>query len=85
MNEKKYLIELGKLPGSRKNEVIRAVNQKVAKKKFALKGETEEMFFDRLMNEAAAHEKKYGKWPVFDMGEIESDDPVLDVYSKPVK
>ena len=33
-----------------------------------------------MVAEAEAHEKKYGFYPVFEMEEIEYDDPVLDNY-----
>ena len=82
MTEKEYLVELGKIRGSRKNQIIRAVNNKIPKDKAGLKSPVEKKFFDNLMKEAEAHEKKYGFWPTFDMCEIETDDPVLDVYKE---
>ena len=86
MTEKKYLTELAAMRGSRKNEIIAAVNRKVSSKDAGLKTEVERTFYARLWKEAAAHEKKYGKWPVFDMCEIETDDPRLDIYSsEPVR
>ena len=80
MNEKEFIIELSKIPGSRLNQIIDAVNRKVAKDKTGLKDEVEKKFFDDLMQEAEEHVKKYGSWPTFEMCEIESDDPVLDIY-----
>lgn len=84
MNEKEYFRKLSDIPGSRKNQIIDAVNRKVAKDKAGLKDEVEKMFFDRLMLEAAAHEDKHGFWPTFEMCEIESDDPKLDIYNDEV-
>ena len=80
MDEKNYFKSLYAAKASRLNQIISAVNRKVEKKSAGLENEFEEMFFDRLMTEAKAHEKKYGKWPVFEMNEIESDDPALDIY-----
>lgn len=85
MDYNKYLRELGKIPGSRLNVIVRAVNSKLPKDQIELNSEVEDMFFDRLMKEANAHVKKYGDWPVFDMFEIESDDPILDIYKDPVE
>ena len=81
MDYKAYLNELGKIKGSRKNQIIRAVNSKTPKKEFKFKSDVEEKFFDNMMTEAAAHEKKHGFWPTFEMCEIESEDPVLDIYN----
>lgn len=83
MTEKEYLVKLSAMRGSRKNEIITAVNHKVPKKDAGLKTEVERIFYARLWKEAAAHEEKYGKWPVFDMCEIETDDPCMDIYSDP--
>jgi len=44
-----------------------------------------EKFYENLMREANEHLEKYGSWPVFEMGEIEYDDPVLDIYKDDVK
>lgn len=81
MDQKQYLRELGKLSGSRMNELITYVNYQAAKDKVKFNDEVEEMFFDRLMEEAKEHEKKWGDWPSFAMCEIETDDPVLDIYN----
>ena len=75
-----YSIELGKIPTSKLNEIIYAVNCKVSKEKLALRSAKESRFFDNLVDEAVAHEEKYGFWPTFEMGEIEYDDPRLDIY-----
>lgn len=83
MTEKEYLVKLGAVRESRKNEIISAVNRKVPQKKAGLKTEVERIFYERLWKEATAHEKKYGKWPVFEMCEIETNDPRLDIYSSP--
>ena len=83
MTEKEYLVALGKLRGSQKNKIISAVNHKVSRKEIGLKTEVERTFYTRLWKEATAHEKKYGEWPVFDMYEIETDDPLLDIYNEP--
>lgn len=83
MTEKEYFVKLGALRESRKNDIIAAVNRKVPKKEAGLKTEVERIFYARLWREAEAHEKKYGKWPVFEMCEVETDDPRLDIYSTP--
>ena len=84
MNEKEYMEALRKMPGSRQNDIIQAVNCKVPKKEAGLKTEVEEMFYDRLWKEADTYEKRGGKRPVFDPVEIETDDPRLDIYNEPV-
>lgn len=83
MTEKEYLVKLSALRESRKNDIISAVNQKVPKKEAGLKTEVERVFFARLWREAVAHEKKYGKWPVFEVCEVETNDPRLDIYNEP--
>lgn len=83
MTEKEYRVALSKVRGSRKNDIIDAVNNKIPKEKAGLETEVEKLFYKRLWKEATAHEKKYGKWPVFEMCEIETDDQVLDIYSTP--
>lgn len=85
MTEKEYYKALSETRTSRLNDIIYAVNCKVPKKEAGLKNEFESMFYDRLTAEAKAHEKKYGEWPVFEMGEIETDDPHLDIYRDEVK
>ena len=48
-------------------------------------GEVEERYYAGLIRQAEDHVKEYGNWPVFEMGEIDYDDPVLDIYSTPVE
>ena len=83
MTEKEYYSGLYEMSGSRANEIIDAVNRKVPKDKAGLNTEVEEMFYDNMVAEADAYEKRGGVRPVFDMVEIETDDPVLDIYSTP--
>lgn len=83
MTEKEYLVKLSEVRESRKNEIISAVNRKIPKEKAGLKTEVERTFYERLWKEATAHEKKYGKWPVFEVCEIETNDPRLDIYNSP--
>ena len=80
-NEKKNAIR--ELPGSRWNTIIDAVNKNIPKDKAGLRNEAEEDLYDNMKAEADAYEKRGGVRPVFDMVEIESDDPVLDIYSTP--
>ena len=80
MDEKEFLRELGKIRTSRINEIIRAVNMQIPKAEAGLKNDVEEKFFDDTTREADELEKKHGVRPVFDMGEIEYDDPILDIY-----
>ena len=65
---------------SRENEIIHAVNAKIPREKAGLKNEEERQCYDRLWKEAEDHEKEYGFWPTFEMGEMEWDDPKLDIY-----
>lgn len=81
MDENVYYRKLGEKRTSRLNQIIYAVNCKVPKANIRLDDEVEEMYFDRLMMQAKAHEEKYHEWPSFEMGEIESDDPCLDIYN----
>lgn len=76
-----YQHELGEIRASRLNDIMHAVNCKAPKEEFDLMSETESQFFDNLVAEAKAHEEKYGFWPVFEMLEIDYDDPRLDIYS----
>lgn len=80
MKEEMYFNELRNLPASRINVILKAVNEKKALKESDAKSEVEKMLYERTMKEARTHEQKYGKWPVFEMCEIESDDPALDIY-----
>lgn len=84
MTEAEYMKGFHEMGGSRKNEIIRAVNMKATKEEIELKGEVEEKFYDNLVAQAEAHEKKWGEWPTFEMCEIESDDPKLDIYRESV-
>lgn len=81
MDEKKYISELCKIKTSRLNQIIRAVNYKVPEEEIGLDGEVEKQFYDNLIKQANDHVKKYGFWPVFEMGEVEYDDPILDIYN----
>lgn len=81
MDEKKFISKLGKIRSSRLNQIIYAVNCKVPEKEIGLNGEVEKMFYDSLIEQANEHVKKHGFWPVFEMCEIETDDPVLDIYN----
>lgn len=72
------------ISGSRWNVIIAAVNANIPKEKAGLKGEEESKIYDEIKAEADALEKRGGVRPVFDPVEIESDDPALDIYSKPV-
>jgi hypothetical protein len=82
-NEKKNAIR--EIPGSRWNAVISAVNENVPKDKAGLMNEAEEALYDEIKAEADALEKRGGVRPVFDMVEIESDDPALDIYNTPAE
>lgn len=84
MTEAEYIKGLHEISGSRKNEIIHAVNLKASKEEIELKGAIEEKFYDNLVAQANEHEKKWGEWPVYQMCEIESDDPKLDIYNEPV-
>ena len=83
MTEREFLTALGKIPASRSNHIICAVNCKVPKEEFAFQNAIEEIFYDRLVEEANRLEKQYGSRPVFEMEEIDYDDPVLDIYREP--
>ena len=85
MDHKEYLHELGKVRASRLNDIMYAVSCKVPKDEIGLKSEVEEMFHDDLIEEATAHEEKYGFWPVFEPLEIDYDDPRLDIYNDPIE
>ncbi len=81
MSDKEYMRALSKVPASRINEITSAVNSKTPKAKAGLKNEVESKYYDNLWKEAMAVQKKHGNWPVFDMAELESDDPALDIYN----
>lgn len=80
MTEKEYMRELSKVRASRLNEIASAVNSKTPKAKAGLENEVESRYYDELWKEAMDVQKKHGKWPVFEMAELESDDPALDIY-----
>lgn len=82
-NEKKNAVR--ELPGSRWNAIIAAVNKMIPKEKAGLLNEAEEYLYDKIKADADDFEKRNGERPVFDMVEIESDDPVLDIYNSPVE
>ena len=67
--------------GSEKNDIIRAVNNQIAKDQAGLKDDVQKAYYDYLWKSAELHQKAYGFWPVFDMYEMESDDARLDIYS----
>lgn len=81
MSDKEYLKALGKIPASRLNEIASAVIDKTPKAKAGLKNEVESKFFDNLWKQAMDTQTTYGEWPVYEMSEIESEDPKLDIYS----
>lgn len=82
-NEKKNAVR--ELPGSRWNAIIAAVNENIPKEKAGLLNEVEEALYDSIKAEADSLEKRGGVRPVFDKVEIESDDPVLDIYNSSVE
>lgn len=73
---------LGDLPTSRINRILVAVNRKVPKGEADLRSEQERECYDGFWEEAEEHLARYGFWPTFEMGEIEYDDPVLDIYGE---
>jgi len=81
MTKKEYFKRLCEARASRLNVIIGAVNSKLKQQDAGLRDEFERMFFDNLVAEAKSHEEKYGFWPTFEMMEIDTDDPVLDIYS----
>lgn len=80
MNEKEYLRELDKITTARKNMITRAVNAKETLEESGAVTEIEKLYYEHLFNEAVALEQKHGIWPVFEMWEIDYDDPILDIY-----
>lgn len=81
MTEKEYMQALGEIPTSRLNKIIYAVNSRISKEEAGLQGEVEERFFEELVAEADAYEKRGGVRPFFTPGEIETEDPCLDIYN----
>lgn len=67
------------------NMVLRLVNMKIPKAEVENLTKEEAELYDSSWAEAEAHEKKYGEWPVFEMVEIEWEDPALDIYKDPVE
>ena len=74
-----YIEELGKIKTSRLNEIIVAFNKQQPKETLEL-SEVELVFYENLEREAQEHFDKYGFYPVFEVGEIEYDDEVLEIY-----
>lgn len=71
---------MAEIPTSRVNQIIDAVNRRYPKEAIGVEPGEEESRYDSFWAEAEAHAERYGFWPTFEMGEIESDDPVLDIY-----
>ena len=69
-------------PTSRINQILYAVSCKVPKTEFGELTEQEAACYDGFWAEAEGHQERYGFWPTFEMGEIEYDDPVLDIYGR---
>ena len=84
MDKKIYYSELSKMKASRLNQITHAVNCKVPKEEIGLKNEVEETYYNSLIAQANEHVKQHGFWPTFDMDEIETDDPALDIYKDEV-
>lgn len=80
MTEKEYMRALSEIPTSRLNQIIYAVNSQLSREEAGLNGEVEERFFNELVAEADAYERRGGVRPFFTPGEIESDDPCLNIY-----
>ena len=79
---KEYLRELDNVPNRRKNEIIRLVNYKTPKDEIPFRSRTEEQFYENLIREAEETQNRIGVWPIFELCEIDYDDPVLDIYSQ---
>lgn len=73
-------MNLDGIPTSRVNRILHAVNCKVAENEFGELTDQEAECYAGFWTEAERHQERYGFWPTFEMGEIESDDPVLDIY-----
>lgn len=71
-----------KAGASKKNDITHAVNCKVSAADAGLSDKFEKAYYDYLWKEAELHQEAYGFWPVFEMEEIEWDDPRLDRYSE---
>ena len=79
-SKSKRNMDLNGIPASRINRILYAVNCKVPKTEFGNLSEQEASCYDGFWKEAEEHQSKYGFWPVFEMSEIEYDDPALDIY-----
>ncbi|MBR3314662.1 MAG: hypothetical protein IKG18_11045 [Atopobiaceae bacterium] len=79
MDDKEYRKLLGEKRASRLNVIIAAVNRRTPKDELDI-DEVESRFYDELEEGARQLEEKYGERPVYEMDEIEWDDPVLDIY-----
>ena len=84
MDEREYMAAIEAKPGSRLNVIIAAVNARLPKSGLEM-DEAETMFYERLESQAEQYEKIIGERPVYDMCEIEWDDPILDIYSDSVE
>ncbi|MBR2740256.1 MAG: hypothetical protein IKD87_06265 [Oscillospiraceae bacterium] len=76
-----YLNELSHVPTWRKNDIIRHVNYRLPKEKYVFRNMTEEAFYESLIEETTMMQCRTGRWPVFELCEIDYDDPILDIYS----
>lgn len=65
---------------SRINVMIDAVNRRIPKSRADIRSKDEEMWYDAVWADAEQHQAECGFWPVYEMGEIEYDDPILDIY-----
>ena len=72
--------ELRRLSSRAMNRIIRHINSRSPKKTCDITNRAEEEFFDNVLDEAERHLEKYGFWPVFELCEIDYDDPILDIY-----
>ena len=62
------------------NRIIDLVNSKIPKEKCVFRSDEEERFYDNLINEAKETLDRIGVWPIFDVCELDYDDPALDIY-----
>lgn len=84
LNTKEYMRAIEAKPGSRLNVIIAAVNAGTPKIELEM-DEAESMFYDRLEKQAKRYEAALGWRPVYEMCEIEWDDPALDIYQDSVE
>ena len=73
-------MNLDGIPTSRINRMLYAISCRVPEEEFGELTEQEAECYQGFWKEAEEHQERYGFWPVFEMGEIEYDDPVLDIY-----